>query len=375
MQSRPHLIPQHGTTIADAFARGRERGNNFDQIRLVAALAVLLSHSFEITRGAGSFEPLTFLTGGQMGLGYAAILVFFCLSGFLLVHSAQRDAHPGRFLKNRALRLFPALVVVVAATSLFLGPILSTMGAGTYFASPAVWEYLLPLGPLGAYSGLPGVFENLPAAGKVNQPLWTLKYEIACYLALIGLAMLGLLRRWVCVGVLAALYCGAAATAEAEIGIGHYAFQLSALGRAFFAGAAFALFANHIPLNGRLAALSAGLLVCAALIGELNAAAPIFGGYLVLWLGLSRPVAQTALRSIGDLSYGIYIWGWPVQQLVETIAPSGAWAFNLALSAPMTIGLAWLSWRYVESPALRMKATRMASPGENISSMPIKMPQ
>lgn len=344
-------------TLADAWAASRTGGNNFDALRLTAASLVIFSHSFEIANGRETFEPLAWLTNGQAGFGRTAVLVFFVLSGFLLAQSWRVDPNFVRFVWKRFLRISPALIFVVTVLSFVIGPMVTSAPIGEYFASMQTWSYPINLGPIDPYDGLPGVFENNPFPDSVNQPLWTLKYEVMCYATLAVLGVLGLMRPWACAAYLVFLYALDAVRPVLDTnGLTHYLFQYSDLGRAFFAGALMAMVADKIPMSGKIVAAAVVLLVAATPAGLYNQAFPIFAGYAVLWAGLTPVACIKDAGRYGDISYGLYVWGWPVQQIMAQYVGTGSWAQNFVLAYPVTAAIAYVSWRYIEAPALKLKA-------------------
>ncbi|PJE33890.1 acyltransferase, partial [Pseudooceanicola lipolyticus] len=170
-------------------AAGRE--NNFNLIRMCAASGVLVSHAWPISRGPGAVEPLQAQLHG-LTLGTVCVYIFFAISGFFITKSFERSASIARFLLARALRLFPALVVVLGLTVL-AGLWLTRAPAATYLA--AVPEYLIRnLTLFRLQYALPGVFEANPYGPAINGSLWTLNYEVLCYLGVFLVGIAGLLR-------------------------------------------------------------------------------------------------------------------------------------------------------------------------------------
>ncbi|MBI1393273.1 MAG: acyltransferase family protein [Alphaproteobacteria bacterium] len=356
-------------TLAEAWNASREGGrararNNFDAIRLVAAVAVVLSHSFEIVAGDRSTEPLFRLTG-QISLGELAVLVFFAASGFLIADSWRRRPDLADFAARRAARIFPALWINVAALAFIIGPMVSRLDAGVYFADPQVARFLPAALLVNIGWTLPGVFETAPIAGAVNYPLWSLAFEAMGY----GLiAALGAMRRMspaslgVAFAALMALHLsppGEGADAMAVL-----AYRMSLVLPTFCAGAIAACVAPAIKMTWRRAFLALGALALTGAVGGMVAAFSIAGTYLVLFVATVDlgPVAAAGRR--GDFSYGIYLWGWPAQQFVQTILAPAHWAANFALAAPIVGALAYLSWRFVERPAL-ISIRHKAPPREN----------
>src|SRR5215468_11513571 len=109
------------------------RHNNFDALRLVAAISVMFSHAFLIAEGSQRHEPLIVLTGNQSILGLVGVFVFFAVSGFLVTQSFEQTGDPWRFLAKRALRIFPGLFVATAISALVLAPVVSALEPGACF--------------------------------------------------------------------------------------------------------------------------------------------------------------------------------------------------------------------------------------------------
>ena len=172
------------------------RRNNFDALRLIAALSVVFSHSFLIAEGSEANEPFVWLSGNQCILGLVGVFVFFVISGYLVTESWCRSPLPGHFALRRGLRIYPGLMVNVALCALLLGPLVTSLPLGAYFSSPELRDFVVKTvtlnpGPL----ALPGVLFADNAVGlHINGSLWTLRYEIMMYLMIVMLGMARLLR-------------------------------------------------------------------------------------------------------------------------------------------------------------------------------------
>ena len=171
--------------------RLQRRGNNFDVLRLVAASLVLFSHSYALTGNAEPFAEVSGWTFGEVG-----VVMFFAMSGFLIAKSWGDLPQLVPFTVKRALRILPALVVAVSVTVFVIGPLFTTLPLGSYFSDPVTWLYLVRASLLITFFGtLPGVFEDNPYPDAVNGSLWTLPVEACCYALAAALGTLGLLRR------------------------------------------------------------------------------------------------------------------------------------------------------------------------------------
>ena len=173
-----------------------QRVNNFDAVRLAAALSVVFSHSFLIAEGSEANEPFARITGNQSILGLVGVFVFFIISGYLVTESYCRRPAPGSFAARRMLRIYPGLVVNVLVCAFLIGPLVSTLPLGAYLASPELRQFLvdtltLDPGPL----HLPGVlFADNSVGLLINGSLWTLRYEVMMYLMIVALGVTHLLR-------------------------------------------------------------------------------------------------------------------------------------------------------------------------------------
>lgn len=342
-------------SIGDA---AHDRANNFDFLRVAAAFAVLLSHQFALS---GRPEPMI-LASSWGGLG---VLVFFAISGYLVGGSWQQDPHPGRFAARRLLRIWPGLAVAVLLVALVLGPLVTTLPPRAYFASPQLRDYMHMLGLWEFKSQLPGVFAQNPVAGSVNGSLWTIPIEVGCYLALAGIGVLGLLRRaW-----LALLVFGAVCVwffGFFRIGYDQPIRMTLQMGIVFFTGAC--LWITRPWWWTRRLALAAVAAVLAWLLWHNGWQEPAFTLGLPVAVVLAGTAATPVLRRFGrfgDISYGLYIFAYPVQQTVIaltgnrlTVGEGGA------ASTAVTVLLAFLSWHFVEKRALALKppAARPAGP-------------
>ena len=337
----------------DELSKGRD--NNFNLLRMLAATGVLVSHAYPLTRGPGAEQPLERLLGG-ITLGTVCVYVFFAISGFFIAQSFERSATIGTFLRARALRLFPALAVVLCVTVLVAGVSLTAAPPAVYWA--AVPEYLVRNVTLFFLRyDLPGVFEDNPYGPAINGSLWTLNYEVLCYVGVFLAGVAGLLRRPGTMAVLLLLFAAAYAVAM-EVRVPIRVRLLLDLGLPFAVGTAFYLWRDRIVLSLPAAA---GFFAAAAAVGAVPALEPAFRPVFVLALSYAVFVAGhlpgklRGYNRLGDYSYGTYIYAFPVQQLVAFWGVTMP-LVNIAAALPLTLLCAVLSWHLVERPALRLKA-------------------
>ena len=328
--------------------------NSFGVLRLMMALAVLISHAVFLWTGTFSAEPLVALTG--YSLGQYGVQGFFILSGILVAQSLVQRGDIRDYGRARALRIFPALIVCVLATTLVLGPVVSFLGPFEYFTSFGVVRYIASTLSLSTGSAqLPGVFPVNPAASVVNQSLWTLKYEVACYILLAGMSALiwQVKAQRFAAGCLLAAWAAMILLVRPTLAHDGFFFSTLAYFSLFFGtGVAAYLFRAHIrlswlPLPVLLAFFAVSLETDMA---EITSA--LLLGATLLWLSTFTFGSLRAFTSVNDYSYGAYIYSFPVSQTILAVWPGINLVSLIALTLAATLMLAFFSWELIERPAL-----------------------
>jgi peptidoglycan/LPS O-acetylase OafA/YrhL len=343
-----------------------ERRNNFDALRLGAALSVVLTHAFLTGENRIDIDPLMLLTRGQCSLGVAGVFVFFTISGYLVTGSFCATGSALLFIMKRALRIYPGLALCLVVSALVLGPAVTSLPLGAYLANPSSYGYVAAnLAMQIDWNDLPGVhFSAFPAGHVVDGPLWSLPCEVVMYLLVAALGALGLLRLPVVGALIAAgLACIWFDTASSGTTLGGALWLL-----AFFAaGMALYLLRERKVLRWPLAVAALALVAAGATLNFFIASFAIGGSYLVIYAAfVSRRVIPAARW--GDLSYGLYIYGWPAEQaVVRTLGGAAPWWEVFALALPAALACAFVSWHLVEAPALRLKP-RAARPAETAAA-------
>lgn len=331
----------------------QEKDNNLNLLRLVAAFLVLFEHSFAIS---GKPNFLHFLGSG---FGHLGVKIFFIVSGYLIFASWNSSPKVLPFLWRRVLRIFPGLIVVTLLAALVLGPLLSTLPALDYFKHPGVVLYLknIALSPVFA---LPGVFEKAPVAHAVNGSLWTLPLEFTLYLSIIFIGWFSqksLLRYLLFFAAYFAVYSWAKTAAGPFVfyGIDWRMFLLYAI--YFYTGSLFSVmqFKGELNIN-RLALAFFATVVGASypsVVSDLIDTIAI--GYIVLSFGLGSSRLGSWINHKGDLSYGVYIYAFPIQQSVFLLLAWHGMAWYMLVCSLLTLICAALSWFWVEKKMLALK--------------------
>jgi peptidoglycan/LPS O-acetylase OafA/YrhL len=351
------------------------RSNNFSLLRIIFALAVIFSHSFDLLDGGPVNQPI-FRLFGTVTFGALGVDGFFIVSGYLITQSYLGSSAPG-YLAKRMLRIYPGFIVAS-----IVSVILCQLASGPFHLIPPHYlahnlANLLVLEPPDLPNPYPG--SHFPA---VNGSMWTISYEFHCYLLVMLLGLAGILRRrWplaLLTSALAAAFILLPASAfpvyaegtEAAIGAGARLLQRLRdisigspaedirLLTMFLAGASAYQFRAGIPYNARLAALSAILLVLLFFIHPVaEPAFALFGAYLIFWFALhTRPLALSNFLNRTDLSYGIYLYAFPIQKILISVFPAIGHYTLFAAASLLAAAAGYLSWTLVESPALRIKS-------------------
>ena len=328
--------------------RAEDRHNQFGIVRLALASLVIFSHSPPLTLPlARHFEPLEWLTG-TTSFGDLAVDFFFVISGYLVSQSMARSRSIWSYLEKRVRRIFPGFLVAVGL-SLLLAFATGGRLVGTW---PHLLLTALTLGQPVDVTAFAGNSYQI-----ANGSLWTIRLEFLCYLLPIAAMLTGVLDR-PRVLLAGALLLLAVSVLVGPPQSGPYSFlhNSSRLSGTFLAGMFFRVAAVN-RFDGR-AALGLLLVACASLFAWHTAGFGIAlaGGYALLWLCLMP--GRSRLAAIGrrtDVSYGVYLYGWPVQSLVVWLLPGIGWGYVFAIAAAVAIALGWVSWTMVEAPLLRWR--------------------
>lgn len=337
-----------GSTTAPAALGGRT--NNFDALRLVGAMAVLVGHGF-VLHGRAAEVPPTF----GIGLHPLGLALFFSISGYLIMGSWLSRPAVSHYLTNRAARILPALAASSILTALVLGPAVTTLPIGDYFGDSSTWTYLANTVPVVPQYDLPGVFANLPFPLAVNGSLWTLRVEFACYFGVLLVGMLPRVPRLVLLAIAGAI---AATVSQLGVTVGDANVSASAGVATYFVVGALLRHCPRRVLDARVALL---LLVPWALVtsflsrGIAELVSFVVLPYVVISIGLAATPGVRRAARFGDFSYGIYLWAFPVQQTILLVAPDLPIAVSIAACAVISTAIAVASWHLVENPVLTRK--------------------
>lgn len=337
-------------------------------LRLLCAALVVFDHSGAV---AGGFGVPVLPPSWQFALGDIPLMALFVLSGYQVSGSWTSDPSWWRFCVKRLLRILPPLWVVLVVSVFVLGPLLTTWSAGDYFSHPQTWRYLVGSSVvLLMQHNLPGVFYESPYPWSVNGSLWTLPMEIIGYAALLAVGLLAAIkvsRMLVLLPLLAAIVTLDVLNQQtlAEGGTVGTFLEMSLASLVYFM-VPFVLGAVLHAGRGRIPLLRIpALLFLAAWIYFRNDPLghyllPLAFGYGTIVLAHHWP-ARLGYRGKWVMgSYGMYLWGFLVQQLIAAAGVREPLVLA-ALAVPAAYLFGVLSWVFVEEPTQRLRK-RLKSP-------------
>lgn len=342
------------------------RDNNFDSLRVLAAAMVMLSHSWALVKRAD--EPIAEITYGSLAGGPLGVWMFFAISGYLVCQSYTVRRNLFAFVEARVLRIYPAFAACILF-SLAVGAIATTLPLAEFIRHPQTWDYLTNNLIFELRYSLPGVFVNNPYPNAVNGSIWTLPAETMLYVlvALLGVTTVLARRMWVALMLMALLLVLSIQPAT----VTYVPYMDSTLYapavRCFLLGMLVFVLRDQVRLHGGIVVLLALLIVLTSQHqppGTLLMCVTV--AYTTFWLAFHPRLKLPISGRIGDTSYGLYVYAFPIQQLIAWWLPAiGPWAL-FASSFACSFVVAWCSWHVIERPALALKgrasgwlATRM----------------
>lgn len=327
-------------------------------MRLLFAVFVLITHSYKIS-GVNETDWLHTLTNRQVYFSYIGLNGLFALSGYLIFQSLCRSKNPFDYYWKRILRIFPALFVVLVLT-IFLGSIVYSGNLNSYIYSASMQSYLPNnLSLLKIQYDIEGIFENNPLKKMINGSLWSISYEFAMYLSLSLLFYCNLTYKKIAVTVILLflliirLFFNTKAAEFNGILNGTYFLELAVY---FYAGCFLAAIQIERIGKNELIFLICVLLLTLSVNFQFYHSTKFFiWPVLVISGGLAYiSWIEKLTSSIGDLSYGVYLYAFPVQQTLM-------YYFNLKTlpllicSLIISLAFAWLSWNIIEKNAIKLK--------------------
>ena len=334
--------------------------NNFDFLRFLAASSVIWYHT-PVFLGRGS-DPLGDLTG-HLDTGSLAVIFFFVISGFLITQSFDRNNSVISFTSNRFLRIWPPLAVVTILCTFCLGPLVSELNPVQYFSDFHIGKFMANVFCLESYNVLPGVFLHNHHVEIVNGSLWTIPVEVFMYAVTLVLGVCGVLKKKIALALVfaALLVCDMQWVAGTAAGARQFFWlpelqETSKFALMYLMGANYYLNRQSVKISWKVA-LGAALILMGAFHTPYVRLVEIFClPYLVMFAAYLPVPGLNKFGKHGDFSYGMYLYGFPVQQTLWQITQGHVSQFRFTLiSLVVSFCFAFLSWHLIEKPAMSLK--------------------
>jgi peptidoglycan/LPS O-acetylase OafA/YrhL len=340
-------------SLGDKYSETGGHPSGFDYLRLTLSCSIIVVHSCLTSYGLAANNALYDSPLGR----FCNLLVpmFFALSGYLVAGSLERSRTLGMFLGLRAIRIFPALFVEVTLSAFILGPLVTASPYRAYFSDPLFFRYFMnALGDI--HYLLPGVFLDNPWPLIVNGQLWTIPYELYCYCALAIITLFGL-KKWRALGPIFVVIVSLGYLlwnlngADAGIVPGTNGVRKPFLVATFLAGVSIYFYRETLPWGRWYAVAALAVSIALPSLSQYgDFCAPTFIAYATICLGVMNP-SRKLLRG-ADYSYGIYLYGFAIQQTAMHFFPMArVWYLNVLISLPIAVLVAAISWHFVERPA------------------------
>lgn len=337
--------------------------NNLGFIRFFAACMVIFSHSYALS-GTGIVDPLKKHTD-HMSIGGLALAIFFVISGYLITASYLRSLSNFRYITSRILRIFPALFLCLLITIFFIGPLITNHSVKEYLTDTNTYKYFYNLFLYPVVYELPGIkFSNSFYGEVVNGSLWSLSYEFTLYLIILILGSLNKLNKniglfiFILLVVFYSLYLFNIISLDylipyIRIQINTFIF----FSIYFFSGSLYFFWDNEIDYTNIRFFLFLLISIVSLINGSLFVISSFFTlPYIVFHIAKNKKARLHNFNAYGDFSYGIYIYGFLIQQLLFWFNKGNMHHhINFILSLPFAVIMGFFSWHLIEKRALKLK--------------------
>lgn len=329
----------------------RDRNNNLNFLRLIAAVLVIICHAYPLSLGEDAIDILGRMTDGQIHLGGVAVCIFFFFSGFFLNRSVNKGYGACQFFKARCIRIFPALIVVVFFCAFILGSCISYYSPAEYFSNNQTYEYLLNSVFILKHN-LPGVFESNIYNATVNGSLWTLPIEFVCYIGCyiawkIGLTNEKVMKFTVPFFSVAYVFLYILLRQNPLIQS-----VLRPCGM-FYCGMLFDTYRSKIRIRMPYVILCLGGLVVVSALNIFDYGVILFLPYILVYIVFGTKWKMGRFAEKHEISYGVYLCAWPIQQIVVMLFGGSMNPLtNFLISIPLAVATGFFLNIAVERPIL-----------------------
>lgn len=339
-------------TVADGL---ESRKDNFLLLRIIAALMVIYGHSFPLFPGSGEQEIFLANHWGVYS-GDIAVDIFFVVSGFMVSGSYIRRAGLLQFMKARILRIVPALLVCLLISAYVIGPLVTTLNLHDYLGSSDTLSYVWRNIQFSSdmQFTLPRVFEANHYKSSINGSLWTLPAEFRMYVLVAIIGAAGLFRYRL---TLTLAFAGLSVIAFVNPGLLPLHPMWVRLAGYFSLGILIQLYREQIDVSHEAMFALAFMAFLFRGTQLYPYAFAVALAYFCFWFAYRLKLPS--FEAYGDPSYGAYLWGWPLLQLLAWRFPASSPHLAFVIAGLGALLLGYLSWHLVERQALRFKSRKI----------------
>jgi peptidoglycan/LPS O-acetylase OafA/YrhL len=335
------------------------RNNNFNLIRFILASFVIFCHNIELLEGNTKNEILYLLFKSPMHIGILSVNLFFLVSGYLIVKSWDKNNNAWTFISNRILRIYPGFIAASIISCFLLAPFAGDVNYFNQFNYRKFFTGLLLLKDPTTPPIFTGSFYPF-----INVPLWTINNEFFCYIIVLLLGLISLIKNkigWLIffitffiikiiggvfnIEIIRNFFSNIILAEFFEI---HWFFS-------FFIGGTYYLFGRPYLNRKPIILLTAIItLINFYYNGMIGYALPLFGGYLLLSFAERTIPFLSNFNKLPDISYGIYLYGWPISKFLIFYQPKiSYWLLNVE-SFFIAILFGLFSWYLIEKPSINI---------------------
>src|SRR5574344_1613221 len=289
--------------------------NNFDFIKLIAALLVIVSHAYPISQGKGHYDFANTFTGGQFDLGNFSVCVFFIIGGFFITKSLLSSKNLIEYIKKRIRRIFPPLILIMFITTFIIAPFFYNGSFLSYFTESDAYYYFVKNSFMITTHKIPGLFVNNIYNESINGSLWTLPVEFLSYFALIVVYKMKLLDEKK-LGFSIAIIFVFTFLQNKIFNFLPIMKTILPLALLFFESSLLYVNRNKINFNIKYAIIMMLFLVISLKLNIYIYAKIIFLPYIIISLGLSKFKKNIIPKIFTKVSYEIYLYAFFIQQCV-----------------------------------------------------------
>lgn len=316
-------------------------------IRFIAAMMVIISHAFALTTEGNDW--LMAITNGQMTMGGFAVSIFFAFSGFYVCRSIKKyNGSMLKFMWLRMKRLLPSLAVVIFILTFIVGPIMTDLSIGEYFKNLGTYKFLANAVFIPIHE-LPGVFSNNDVLHTVNGALWTLPVEVLCYISLVIVYELKLLerKRGVILAILVAIGVTTIAIVADRTGVEILEAMVAPV-LCFYMGTLLYLYSDIVVIDWAKIIVGIVIMIIATICGVLGNVASVVLPLTIISLIYVGDFMPKKVKILGDISYEMYLVGFPIQQIIIAIFGGNMNPYlNMAIALPLDILIGYIVYKLV----------------------------